>query len=97
MSQKAYTWIMKGRTNKYLEYKILIMSDVRTGTGHFCYSALVPVLGIAADGDTIEEAFKNARTLIEFHLEALRKEGRSIPTEDPSKEFITTARVAVPI
>lgn len=87
---------MRQRAKKYLEYKILITPDLRTGSERRCYTAFVPVLGIAADGDTVEEAFDNAKALIEFHLEALRKEGRAIPIEKPAGEFITTARVAMP-
>ena len=84
------------RTEKYLEYKILITPDLRTGTRKHCYTAFVPVLGIATDGDTVEEAFENTKALIEFHVESLHREKQPIPFEDSSREFITTARVAVP-
>lgn len=87
---------MRQRPKKYLEYKILITPDLRTGNGQHCYTAFVPVLGIAIDGDTVEGTFENARALIEFHIESLRKEGTAIPVEKPAGEFITTARVAVP-
>ncbi|KKU04518.1 MAG: hypothetical protein UX07_C0034G0001 [Parcubacteria group bacterium GW2011_GWA2_45_30] len=87
---------MKSSTKKYLEYRILITSDVRTGEKKSCFTAMVPILGIATDGDTVGGAFENIKKMIEFHLEALRKEGQPIPEERVTDEFITTARVAVP-
>lgn len=87
---------MKKQTKKYLEYRILITPDVRSGSREFCYTAFVPVLGIATDGDTVESALENAKNLIEFHLESLRAEKQLIPMEDSTREFIATARVAVP-
>ena len=81
---------------KYAEYRILITPDARTGSRTPCYTAHVPLLGIATSGDTVEEAFKNIKELISFHLEALRREGEVVPTEISAEEFIATARVAVP-
>jgi len=87
---------MHQKPQKYLEYRIIITPDARTGTKKRCFTAFVPVLGIATDGDTVEEAFENAESLIEFHLETLHKSKQIIPVEDSAQEFITTARVAVP-
>jgi predicted RNase H-like HicB family nuclease len=87
---------METRAKKYLEYKILITLDTRTGTKRRCYTAFVPVLGIAVDGNTVEETFENAKELIGFHLESLRKENKPIPIENSSEEFITTARIVIP-
>lgn len=78
-----------------MEYRLLISPDTRTGTGERCYTSYVPVLGIAADGDTVEEALENAKKLIAFHLESLRKEKSAIPVEEPGEEFIAMAKVAV--
>lgn len=87
---------MRAKSKKYFEYRILITPDIRIGTKKQCFTAFVPVLGIATDGDTVEEAFENAKNLIEFHLETLRKNRQIIPVEDSSREFIATARIAVP-
>ncbi len=84
------------RTRKYLEYKVLITPDIRTGSQARCYTAYVPILGISTSGDTVEEAFGNAKELIAFHLESLRKERAVLPIEKSSEEFIATARIAVP-
>lgn len=88
---------MKKQTKRYLEYRILITPDFRIGSKEDCYTALVPVLGIATDGDTVELALENAKNLIEFHLDSLRAEKQLIPVEDFSREFIATARVAMPV
>jgi len=85
---------MQKRTQKFLEYRILITPDIRTGTRKKCFTAYVPVLGIAVDGDTVEEAHLNAEKLASFHLESLKKEGGQLPL-DTEADFITTARVPV--
>lgn len=87
---------MKQHAKKYLEYRIVIAPDVRTGSRRVCFTAFVPVLGITADGDTVEEARENAGNLIAFHIESLKKEGAVLPVEMVANEFITTARVPVP-
>lgn len=81
---------------KYLEYRVVITPDVRTGSGERCFTAFVPALGIADDGDSVEEAFQNIQKLISFHLESLRKEKQALPEESVSGGFIATARVAMP-
>lgn len=87
---------MKQQAKNYLEYRIVITPDVRTGSRRACFTAFIPVLGIAADGDTVEEARENAKNLIAFHIESLKKEGEILPVEMVANEFITTARVPVP-
>ena len=87
---------MKHADKKYIEYRIVITPDTRTGSGDPGFTALVPVLGIATGGDSVEEALENIREMIVFHLECLRKEKQSLPVEQPLADFITTARVAVP-
>ncbi len=86
---------MRARSKKYYEYRILITPDTRTGSGEQCFTAFVPVLGIATSGESVEEAFQNIQEMIAFHLESLRKEKRPLPVEYPTADFITTARVAV--
>ena len=50
-------WYDTSMEKKILNYRVVITPDQRTGTGKPCYTAYVPLLGIATDGDTIEEAF----------------------------------------
>ncbi|MDI6894579.1 MAG: type II toxin-antitoxin system HicB family antitoxin [Bacillota bacterium] len=47
------------------------------------YTVTVPALpGCLSEGDTVEEALGNIREAIEGYLEALRKQGRAVPSED---------------
>lgn len=87
---------MKRPGKKYFEYRIVITPDTRTGSRERGFTALVPALGIATGGDSVEEAFRNIQEMIVFHLECLRKEKQPLPVEQPVADFITTARVAVP-
>ena len=46
------------------------------------YSVSVPALpGCITQGDTLDEALENARSVIAFHLECLEAEGEPIPEE----------------
>lgn len=62
-----------------LDFPVVIEPDTETGTGRAGYSAYCPSLGVADDGDTIDEALANIRKTIEFHLECLRSENETIP------------------
>lgn len=79
-----------------MEYRIVIAPDVRTGSRRTCFTAFVPALGVAVEGDTVEEARENAKNLITFHIESLKKEGVALPIEAVAHEFITTARIPMP-
>lgn len=78
------------------QYKVLISKDIQTGTGKSGFTAYVPKLGIADDGFTVEEALRNARTLIRFHLDCLIEEGKEIPAPDGEDSFVTSAAVTLP-
>lgn len=39
---------------KVANYTVVIEEQVRTGTKKVCYSAYVPILGIATEADTLE-------------------------------------------
>lgn len=66
---------------KIANYTVVIGKEKRLGTKKICYTALVPTLGIATEGDTLEKAEKGIQSLIKFHLDSLTKEGREIPIE----------------
>ena len=56
------------------------------------YSAYVPDLpGCVATGTSVEEAEREIRTAIEFHLEGLRREGCEIPIPSSSVEYVEVA------
>lgn len=76
-------------------YKVIIRKDTRTGTGENCYTAYVPELGVATDGDSIQEAVENSKDLIKFQLECLVQEGQEIPIFAESESMVYDARFEV--
>ena len=81
--------------SKFLDYRIIIKADKRLGSNDPCYVANCPTLGIADDGDTIEEAIVNIQKTIRFHLDCLKEEGHEIPVDQPQKELVTNARIDI--
>lgn len=79
-----------------LNYRIIIEPDTETGTEKPGYTASCPTLGIAADGDTIEEGLANIRSLVQFHLKCLTEEEKEIPEPDKMEGFVTTMQVEFP-
>ncbi len=66
-----------------MRYLIVIES---TGTG---YSAYSPDLdGCVATGATREEVERAMREAIEFHLDGLRQDGRSLPAPHASSTYV---------
>jgi len=56
------------------------------------YSAYVPDLpGCVATGATTEEAEKEIREAIEFHIEGMKEDGEAIPTPSSSVEYVEVA------
>lgn len=80
---------------KIANYTILIERQKRMGTNKICYMAYVPILGIATDADFIEEAEKEIKSLIEFHIESLAREEEEIPIE-AGETFVTRSQVNLP-
>jgi predicted RNase H-like HicB family nuclease len=60
------------------------------------YSALVPVLGVATQGETIEEAVAMARDLIEVTVQGLIEDNEPIPEEE-TPPMVVTVDVAIPL
>ncbi len=81
---------------KILNYIVVVEPDKRTGTNAPCYVAYCPTLGLADDGDTIEEALERIQELIRFHLKTLKKENEIIPIGHLEKSLVTTVQVAYP-
>ncbi len=76
-------------------YTVIIEKQKRLGTARDCYTAFVPILGIATDADTIEQVEKDINALIQFHLESLVGEGGEIPLET-EHAIITRSEVVIP-
>ena len=56
------------------------------------YSAYVPDLpGCVATGNTIEEAEREIREAIEFHIEGLREDGLPVPQASSIVEYLDIA------
>lgn len=64
---------------KVLNYRIIITPDTQTGTGKDGFTAYCPVLRVADDGDTIEEAMKNLQGAMEVYIETLVEDGLEVP------------------
>lgn len=80
-----------------LNYRVIIEPDKRTGTNKPCFVAFCPTLGLADDGDTIEEALASIKEGIQCYLEALVKDGQEIPQADNIEEgFVTSAKASLP-
>jgi len=79
---------------KIFNYTVLINKEKRLGTNDDCYVALVPLLGIATEADTLDAIQKDIRSLIQFHLESLVDEGGEIPFES-GESFVTKLQMAV--
>lgn len=79
-----------------LNYRIIISADTQTGTGTTVYTAQCPTLGVADDGDTIEQAIHNVRGAIEAYIEDLQLHGEEIPKDHPETDIVTTASIVIP-
>lgn len=61
---------------------------IEPGTKKTAFGVVVPDLpGCFSAGDTVEEAFDNAREAIEAHLEVLAEEGKDLPEPKPMSEW----------
>lgn len=80
---------------KIANYTVLIEKDQRTGTKKNCYSAVVPILGVATEADTLEQVQKNIQSLVQFHIESLASEGEQVPVEKETS-FITKIQALLP-
>jgi len=78
-----------------LQYPVVIEPDTDTGSKKPGFTAYCPSLGIADDGNSIDEALSNLKNTIEFHLACLKAEGESIPQPSLNGIF-TSIQVAFP-
>ena len=63
---------------------------IEPGTRKSAFGVVVPDLpGCFSAGDTVEEAFDNAREAIESHLEILSEQGKDLPKTKPLSEWMT--------
>lgn len=77
---------------KVLNYRIIIEPDERTGTNEPCFSAYCPTLGVADDGDTIDEAVINIKEAIQCRIEGLIADHEPVPMPDNEASLVTCGR-----
>ncbi len=80
---------------KIANYTVVIEKEKRLGTDKDCYSAVVPILGIATEADSLEQVQKDIQSLVQFHIESLSEEGEEIPVES-GQSFITKIEALLP-
>src|SRR3989344_6959551 len=76
-----------------LNYRIIIEPE-KMGR-KTVYNAYCPTLGVADWGDSIDNAIKNIRSLIKFHIECLLEDGVEVPTENVDQEIFTSTKVSI--
>ena len=82
---------------KVLNYRIIISPDNQTGTKKAGYTAFCPTLGVADDGDTIDEAIQNVQGAIQVYVDSLAEDKLSVPTDSPELDMITTTQISAPV
>ena len=82
---------------KVLNYRIIVSPDTQTGTGKAGFTALCPTLGVADDGDTIEEALENVKGAIQAYIDSLVGNKKPVPVDQPQLDIVTTTQVTAPL
>lgn len=59
------------------------------------YNAYCETLGLADYGYSVDEAIKNIKSLIKFHIECLLEDGIEVPTENTEEELIMSTKVFI--
>lgn len=80
---------------KVLNYRIIVEPDKQTGTGKPGFTAFCPTLGVADDGNTIEEAIANVRGAIKAYVESLIADKQPVPIDKPERDIMTTTQINV--
>lgn len=78
-----------------LNYRVIVKPDTQTGTGKPGYTALCPTLGVADDGDTIDQALHNLQAAMQTYIDSLVEDNLPVPKDNPETETITTATINV--
>ena len=76
-------------------YTVIIEEEKRLGTDKSCYSAQVPILGVATEADSLDKVQRDIKSLVEFHIKSLVAEGEKIPVET-SPSLVTRFETILP-
>jgi predicted RNase H-like HicB family nuclease len=60
------------------------------------FVAMVPMFGVATEGDTVEHALAMAKEVVELRIEALVRDGEPVLDED-QEPIVATIHVDVPV
>jgi len=75
---------------KVLNYRIIVSPDTQTGVGKPGFTALCPTLGVADDGDTVEQALTSVRGAIQVFVDSLVEDNEPVAIDQPEQDIITT-------
>jgi len=78
-----------------LNYRVIVEPDTQTGTDKPGFTALCPTLGVADDGDTVEETLANIKGAIEAYVQSLIDDRIAVPVDQPEHDMVTTTQVEV--
>ncbi len=78
-----------------LNYRIIIEPDTQTGTKKPGFTAYCPTLGVADDGDTVEQALKNIKGAIKAYVDSLIDDGLPIPKDQTDHDIVTSTQIQV--
>ena len=78
-----------------LNYRVIVEPDTQTGTDKPGFTALCPTLGVADDGDTVEETLANVKGAIEAYVQSLIDDRIAVPVDQPERDLVTTTQVEV--
>jgi len=81
---------------RVLNYRIIVSPDKQTGTGKPGFTALCPTLGVADDGDTIDEVLVNVKEAIKVYIDSLVEDKQPVPVDEPEHDIVTTTQIEAP-
>ena len=84
---------MAAMQTRDLNYRIIVEPEKQGKKT--VYNAYSPTLGLADYVDSIDDAIKNIKALVKFHVENLLEEGLEVPQENTSQELITSTTVSI--
>ena len=73
-------------------YTILLYEDEEEGG----YAVLIPLLGVATQGETLDEALAMAKEAAELHVQGLIKDGEPV-LEEETPPIAASIDIAIPV
>jgi len=73
-------------------YTILLYEDEEEGG----YAVLIPLLGVATQGETLDEALAMAKEAAELHVQGLIEDGEPV-LEEETPPIVASIDIAIPV